>query len=203
MTLPGNVPHFSTYLVDFDDLAPIYVFPPAGCHLRAWGKLVELERKLHAFDWASMVVRQPRQCTTLIADLAFAFALGFEATLQILRQEDRSKSEKWLQALPEYDMPCRGMRTMRNLEAHIRSGQLNQGIGTGVYTRFMNTMVSQPAVAWRFPAILQQDYDSLDERGQKLATNEVDEWNQYVGSEYAANIMRRTLISLVEIVKKA
>jgi hypothetical protein len=137
MTLPGNVPNFSTYMVDFDHLESFYVAAPPPPRRRAWDKLVELERKLHAFDWATMVVRNPQQCTTLIADLAFAFVLGFEATLQVLRQEDRSRSEKWLTTLPQYDMPCRGIRTVRNLEAHVRSGQLHAGSGTGVYTHFM------------------------------------------------------------------
>ena len=203
MTLPGNVPHFSTYLVDFDHLQPIYVFPPPEPRLRAWDKLVELERRLHAFDWASMVVREPRQCTTFIADLAFAFVLGFEATLQVLRQEERSRSEKWLQSLPEYDMTCRGIRTMRNLDAHIRSGRLERGSGTGVYTRFMNSMVAEPAVAWRLPPIAQQDYDSLEVRGRKLASNELADLNRFVESEYAANVLRRTLMSLVEIINRA
>jgi hypothetical protein len=64
-------------------------------------------------------------------------------------------------------------------------------------------MVSQPAVAWRFPAIAVPDYDSLEERGRKLAANELDAWNRHVESAFAANIMRSTLMSLVDIVKKA
>jgi hypothetical protein len=203
MVMPGNVPNFSVYLVDFDHLESVFAIRPPGTTLRAWDKLEELERRLNAFDWATMVVRQPRQCTTLISDLAFAFVLGFEATVQVLKHE-RAKPgfDAWLTTRPEYDIQCRGIQTLRNLEAHVRSGQMHAGVGQGVYTRFMSSMTPQPGAAWRFPPISPAEYNSLKPHGRKLALSEVDDWNRLVDSEFAANIMRTALMSLVAIVKQ-
>jgi hypothetical protein len=204
MSLPSHVPHFSTYLVDFDHLEPMYALRPAGASLRAWDKLEELERRLHAFDWASMVVRNPRQCTTFIGDLAFAFLLGFEATLQVLNNErGRAKFDAWLQTLSSYNLPCRGIRTMRNLDAHVRAGHIQAGIGQGVYTHFTTPGTSQTAVAWRFPPISARELSSLLPHGRKLATTELADWNRHVESQFAIDIMREGLISLVEIVTRA
>ncbi len=204
--LPGNVPHFSTFLVDFDHLDPIYVRRPHGAQLQSsWDKLDELERRIHAFDWASMVIRDSRQCTTFIGDLATAFILGLEATFQVLsRERDQPHFEAWLATLPAYSLQCRGLRTLRNLEAHIKAGALRASAANGhVYTRFTNSSVTQPAVGWRLPHISQTEYNSLKPHGRKLASSEVDNWNNCVDSQFAANIFRDGLISLVAIVKQA
>jgi hypothetical protein len=151
-----------------------------------------------------MVVRNSTQCTTFIGDLAFAFVLGFEATIQVMNHErPRAKLDSWLKTLPSYGLVCRGIRTMRNLEAHVRGGHMQAGVGQGVYTRFMTPMTPQPAVAWKFREISLAEYQSLQPQGRKLAPTELPDWNQHVQSEFAVNLMRASLISLVEIVKQA
>jgi hypothetical protein len=205
MPMPSSVPVYNAVqLVQFDVLDRQFVSRPARASSAAWVKLEELERRLDAFDWASMVVREQRRCDTFINDLAFAFVLGFEATLQVLRREKGAKGfDAWLSSLPEYDMPCRGIRTLRNLEAHIQSGQLIAGQGSGVYTRFSNTMTPQPGVVWLFPEISHAEFHSLKPHGRRLTHAELSDWNSHRATEAAANIMRTSLMSLVSIVRAA
>lgn len=127
MMISGAV-YDSVPLPQFDVLARQLVHRPATTSVtKAWGKLDQLERRLDAFDWACMVVRDPRRCDTFVSDLAFAFILGFESTWQVLSRE-AGKREAWLDDQAAYDMPCRGLRTLRNLEAHIQAGQIQPGV---------------------------------------------------------------------------
>jgi len=205
MHMPSNIPVYdSVQLAQFDALEHQYVDRPTGTALRAWDKLDELERRLDAFDWACMVVREPRRCDTFINDLAFAFVLGLEATIQVLRHERGTVGfDAWLSSLAAYDMPCRALRTIRNLEAHVRSSQMLSGHGRGVYSRFTSSMTPQPGIAWRFPQLSLTEYNSLKPHGRKLSPHEIPDWNAHAAAEYAANIMRGALISAVSIVKQA
>ncbi len=205
MHMPSNVPVYNSVpLVQFDVLDRQFVFRPAGNPSSVWTKLKDLERRLDAFDWSCMVVREPRRCDTFINDLAFAFVLGFEATFQaLMRAKGATGFDTWLNAQPAYDMPCRAVRTLRNLEAHIQSGQLLAGQGRGIYTRFSSSMTPQPGVAWFLPDISQAEYNALRKVGRRLAPAELTDWNAHRAVEYAANIFRSTLISIVAIVEGA
>lgn len=67
----------------------------------------------------------------------------------------------------------------------------------------MSPMVPQPGVAWRLPEITQAEYDSLEPHGRKLQASQLADWNRHAETDFAANVMRSGLISLISIVEQA
>ena len=186
-------------------MPPQFTSRPSNATLLAWDKLSETERRLDAFDWAAMVVQHPRRCTLLINDLAFAFILSFETTLQVLGHEFQLAVpfERWLSSRREYDVRCRGIRTLRNLEAHIRAGQIVAGVGRGAYSRFYGGHYQAHGVAWRLPSLSSSEVGRLKRHGRKIEDAELLSWNALIDAEGATDSMREALISLASIVAAA
>ncbi|MEZ4424824.1 MAG: hypothetical protein R3E98_15540 [Gemmatimonadota bacterium] len=202
MSLPSNVPRYdSVDLIDFDHLEARFVVsatPPVAA--AAWTKLAETERRLDHFDWALHVVREPRRLERFIRDLATAFLMSFEATLQILTTERlHGGLDRWIEGRAEYDVVCRGLRTLRNLEAHVQPVELTASSLTDS-SRFVAGIESGRRTFWLFPTLTPTDLDRLMPHGRKLRAEECDAWNATVASHSARDLMTRGLRSLVSIV---
>ena len=128
---PGDIPlRGSIGFIMFDDLKEYIVTIPQGAVLRAWPKLRELERRWLYFEWFTHgVAKKPEGFRSLLDDAASAYLMTFEAVIQMMGDQfgqAASQLTAWLEALPPdvYDLTCRGLRTLRNIEAHVRPGNL-------------------------------------------------------------------------------
>lgn len=189
-------------LPEFDQLELHHSNPPEGAILLAWAKLRATERGLLAFDWLVHVVRKPGHCTSLIDYLASAFLLSFEATLQVLKEE-REQSfpngfDAWLASQQQYTFLCRGLRTLRHLEAHVRPGQLATHHGRTAHSRFASGTDPGNTVAWQLPPISELEFQRL--KHPKLRIQELPRWNALVADSFAADMMREGLTSLASLV---
>ena len=110
-------------LPDFGSMTYPITEPPSGAALKAWPKLKECERRLKFFRYAVDLARldEPRY-RTLVDDATSAFLWSFEATFQFINDEKFTPStafRDWLEKpQPGYDLTVRGLRTLRNFEAH-------------------------------------------------------------------------------------
>jgi hypothetical protein len=149
--LPGNVARYgSVDLLDLDQMPYEIARRPKGATLAAWEKLEETERRWTMFDWATFVVPDANRNTMLLKDFSTAFLLSFEATLQILLDECSFPDfDGWLRSQPLYDIECRGLRTLRHLEAHIRPGNLSVQRDATVYSRFAHSATGG-TIPWRW-----------------------------------------------------
>jgi hypothetical protein len=205
MGLPSNVPRYdSVDLVDLDHLEYLIVHRPKTSPLRAWGKLQETERRWAMFDWATHVIREPNRCVMLINDFATAFLLSFEATLQVLKAEAKLPQpfEAWLRTLPDNDLVCRGLRTLRHLEAHVRTGTLavsRVAIGS---SRFASGGGPGSTIPWLFPEMTASDI-SVALQTPRITLAELPAWNTIATQTPAVQVMRQGLTSLTKIVVAA
>jgi hypothetical protein len=205
MALASHIPRYNAVeLIDFDALEPEIVRRPPGARLRAWAKLEEAERRVDAFDWVTHVVREPRRLTRFIGDFVSAYLLTFEATLQIAQEQAvPERFQGWLDCQPDYDVLCRGLRTLRNLEAHIRAGALTAARQRSAHSRFAGGTDPAQTVAWLLPPISVADLQSLKKSGRKISESELGTWNALVESEVASELMREGVRRLLTIVSQA
>jgi hypothetical protein len=199
-SLPGNVARYDS--VDLLDLDHIELYFNAGTDRfpRAADKLRETERRWVMFDWATFMIHQPRRNESLFRDFASGFLMSFEATLQILREERAlSDFEAWLRAQPRYDVVCRGLRTLRHLEAHVQPGKFSPSHAAKVHSRFAHTATGG-TIGWRWEPILPQDLAQVLAKNSKLAESELDEWNRQCEEMLALGLMRHGLQTLHSLV---
>ena len=205
MSFPSHIPVYDTIpLVQFDALEPQIVKRPPGTRLCAWTKLEEVERRMDTFDWMAICVRAPRRCDQLLNDFSTAYLSSWEATLQILWEELNGGGkglDDWLLKTTDYDFLSRGLRTLRHLEMHVRSGNLIAGTGRSPYTRFLTSMRPEHGIAWRWPQISNEEFKHL--RHPKLQIAELDRWNRLVDDEFASNLMHQGVTQLHKIVMRA
>lgn len=201
MHLPSNVATYeSVPLVAFDELEPIYLPMPAGATLKAWAKGHEVGRRLDHFDWLTHVVRTERGCATFISDLATAYLLSFEAAFQVLRHECRANSLKahdfdsWLAGQPDNDLLCRGLRTMRHVEAHIGPAGIAVPFGRQIHSRFASGTDAGNTPAWHWQPLTSADYASLAR--PRIAPEELSVWNARLVAEPCQTLMRDGVIRL-------
>lgn len=202
MPLPSYIPRCDTVeLIDLDNLEYMVARRPANATLRAWSKLEETERRWTMFDWGCFVLLRPNRCTRLLADFASAYLLSFEATLQILKDEKfpTGSFEIWLNSQPAYGMECRGLRTLRQLEAHIRAGAISPSRVTA-YSRFAGTS-SGGSAAWYWPPITQAELASL--RDPKLAPQDLSDWNKLSEEILVLGLMREGVVALTKLLNSA
>ena len=204
MGLPSNVARYdSVDLPEFDQLELYHSLKPAGARGTAWGKLRATEHGLLAFDWVVHAVRKPGHCVTLINYLAGAFLLSFEATLQILYYEHKphlpNGLDAWLASRKEYSLLVRGLRTLRHLDAHVRSSQLTADYARAAHSRFASGVDPGSTVAWQLPPISTTELSQLAR--PKLAASELPAWDAMVGASFAADLMRQGLVNLSKIVE--
>lgn len=200
-SLPGNVARYDT--VDLLDLDGIELYFDVGFDRlpRTAGKLRETERRRIMFDWATFMIHQPRRNESLFRDFASAFFKSFEAMLQVLRDERAiSHFEGWLRAQPTYDAVCRGLRTLRHLEAHAQPGKFNPSHAAKTHSRFSHSATGG-TIGWRWEPILPRDLARVTSRNSKLAASELDEWNGQCEEMLALGLMRHGLQALNSLVK--
>jgi hypothetical protein len=204
MALPSRIPRYdSVELLDLDHVGYVIVRPPANATLRAWMKLQEAERRWTMFEWATYVVTQPGRCLSLINDFASAYLLSLEATLQILQDETKPKPnlEAWLTLDPAYDLICRGLRTLRHLEAHVRTVTLLSQPETVSYSRFAGGGGSGSSTAWEWPALTVADLACL--KTPRVTAAELPAWNAQASSLLVPGLMRHGLAQLVILLNNA
>lgn len=203
-SLPSQIARYdSVDLLDLDELPPSIAVRPRGARLLAWAKLEELERRWTMFDWGTFVIVTPHRNTLLLRDLASAYLLTFEATIQILLEERRFDNlEQWLRSHVSYDVACRGIRTLRHLEAHVRAGDLSTNTAGTMYSRFAHTHVGG-TVAWRWPTLSEAELAQVRSKNSKLATEELSEWNRIADEVPALEIMRHGVVALSELLAAA
>jgi len=200
VTLPSNVPRYGGVdLIDIDVLDPLIVRRPASARLRAWAKLQETERRWIMFEWLAHSVRVSNRCRLLFDDFASAFLLSLEATLQVLKAQHTSPPpfEAWLKSQLPYDLTLRGLRTHRNLEAHVRPGVLGYDYGRTTTSLFFGAADSGKTTAWLLPQISVAEFSELT--NAKLGPGELSAWNQVVEEIPAAELMRRGIRGLQEL----
>jgi hypothetical protein len=194
--LPSHIPRYdSVDLLDLDQLPyEIAVRPAAATLQRAWAKLEEVERRWTMFDWATFVVPHTNRNTSLLRDFAGAYLLSFESTLQVLLIERRfSNFDGWLQSQSAYDLACRGLRTLRHQEAHIRVGDLSLRRDASVASRFAHTTTGG-TVPWRWSSLEVKDLAALD--NPKITPPELPQWNQLCEDKLTLGLMRHGIQSL-------
>jgi hypothetical protein len=201
MILPSNVASYgSVPLVDLDhyDFA---VRRPKHSTLRAWAKLEETDRRSIMFDWATFVIHEQNRNTTLLNDFASAFLLSFEATLQVVQDEKRfADFEGWLKSQAAYDLRCRGLRTLRHLEAHVRAGTLSVNHQARSISRFAHSTTGG-TIAWSWRALEPADLAQL--RSSKLDIAELPRWNAEAADLLCLGLMRHGVGALVQLLTAA
>jgi hypothetical protein len=188
MQLPSNVGRYDEVpLPDFDRLEPRYIISDPSRRLRAWSKASEVERRLDHFEWLSHVARRPSGVQTFVADLATAFLLSFESALQVLQQERFPRRlETWLKTVPANDLTVRGLRTMRHLEAHIRSGHLTQR-HVGGHSRFI-AGEGGTTIGWRWGVVAPEEFRALTT--PRISAAELVDWNKQLDEYLIMDLMR-------------
>jgi hypothetical protein len=193
-------------LIDFDALPPTHAIAPSPTRLpRTWSKCAETERRLDFIDWLLHVVREPARLKGLRNDAVSGFLLTFESTFQILGHETSPVGglDGWLGSKSVYDVLCRGLRTLRNLEAHIHSGALAAPSPHTAYSRFAGGTDGGNIVAWRLPELPLNTWQMLQGRGRKIAQAELSQWNALVDRTPAATLLRDSLVQLTAVVRAA
>ncbi len=190
---PGDIPlRGSIGFIMFDDLKEYIVTIPQGAVLRAWPKLRELERRWLYFEWFTHgVAKKPEGFRSLLDDAASAYLMTFEAVIQMMGDqigETGHQLTAWLEALPSdaYDLTCRGLRTLRNIEAHVRPGNLERvgnQLGASVFASGADPGHTLP---WCFAALTPNELP----RTSHLTVAELSDWQALVESNLAAKIMR-------------
>lgn len=199
MNLPSSVGVYNSVpLPAFDFLERRYVRPGHHCTLAAWSKVRETERRLDVFEWLIHVAREPKGIESFVCDLSTAYLLSFESALQLLKDERYPKKgqfDKWLRGRAENDVLFRGLRTLRQLEAHIRAGVLTQR-RVGGHSRFTGSEGGSN-IGWRWAQITPAEFASLDIK--RLDATELATWNLMLEEQLAMDLMRAGLDRLVRL----
>jgi hypothetical protein len=204
VSLPSNVPRYdSVDLIDLDNVEYLIVERPPGPTLRAWDKLEETERRWTMFEWATFVITQPNRCQRLIDDFAGAYLLSLEVTLQVLQDERNftPNLDSWLKRQPAYDLTCRGLRTLRHLEAHVRAARLQSQRDSRSYSRFAGAGGSGGTTAWEWPPLTPGDLQALN--SPKLSGQELPAWNSQAASLLVPGLMRHGLTQFKILLENA
>lgn len=203
MHLPSNVGVYNSVpLPAFDFLERRYIRPDHHCTLAAWSKARETERRLDAFEWLAHVAREPRGIESFVCDLSTAYLLSFESALQLLKDErfpKKGEFDKWLRPRPENDILFRGLRTLRQLEAHIRAGAMTQR-QVGGHSRFTGSEGGSN-IGWRWAPVTVAEFNALDIK--RLDSTELVTWNLALEDQLAMELMRGGLERLVRLFDEA
>jgi hypothetical protein len=201
MHLPSNVGRYDEVpLPDFDQLEPRYILPDKSRRLAAWSKATEVERRLDHFEWLAHVARRPSGIQTFVLDIASAYLLSLESALQVLHAEKFPNGfEKWLTTLPANDLTFRGLRTLRHLEAHIRTGTLTQR-NVGGHSRFTGGEGGSN-IGWRWAPISVAEFRAL--RTPKISEAELPEWNSQLEEYLVMDLMRLGVERLLAVFRQA
>jgi len=212
MPLPSHVAQLdSVPLIAFDELEPLLVHPPAGTALRAWMKASEVGRRMDHFDWLVHVARPVRGCSTFVGDLASAFLMSYESTLQVLKEQWKAsrsgapslpKSDTWLASLPEYDLTCRGLRTLRHVQAHVGVVPVVVPHGRPHHSRFAAGTDPGLVPAWGWSPIAVTDFAALTQP-PPLSQLELPQWNTRLAETPVTQLMREGIERLVRILHAA
>ena len=202
MPLPSHVARYdSVELLDIDQLPYLIAVRPANASLRAWSKLEETERRWTMFDWGTFVVTHPNRCERMFRDFGSAYLMSFEATIQVLLQErfpdERQRREPWLRQQPAYDFLCRGLRTLRHLEAHVRSGHVIARRDARVYSRFAGASTGG-TVPRHWERVDRGDFALL--QTPRIDASELPQWNDLCDERPVLALMRDGLLQLHELV---
>ena len=204
--LPSNVPTEGTLpLIVMDHLDGYLRRRPANATLRAWAKFEETERRHIYFEWFTHCLgKRWSGFQSLVDDAATAFLMSFEAGFQLLLEESFKNGQamdKWLETRPEYDLVCRGLRTMRNAEAHLSATSLGLQVNSASYSIFGSGGDPGRIVLWVFPTM---DPAKLP-RSTKLdvGSGELALWNDLVEATAVSQIMRRGLAGLHRVLEAA
>lgn len=202
MHLPSSIPRYgSVELLDLDEVPYEIARKPANATLRAWPKAEETERRWTMFDWATWAIPEHNRNSRLLRDFASAYLMSFEATLQVLSHELSLKSfDDWLKQQSAYDLTCRGLRTLRHLEAHIRLGHVAVNRNMAAISRFASTSLGGQ-VAWTWVPIALRDLREL--KYPKIEESELDQWNTLCTSTLALDLMRRGIAALAAFLTAA
>lgn len=201
MNLPSNVPTYdSVPLVAFDHLDRRYIRHRQNRTLRAWPKAEETERRIDHFEWLAHVARTANGVQTFVLDLSTGFLLSFESTLQVLQDEKFPKGfDDWLGNQGSNDLIFRGLRTMRQLEAHIRAGTLTQR-REGGHSRFTGSEGGSN-IGWRWSQVTDQEYRSL--KHKRLSQTELGDWNILLDERLIMDLMREGVTRLIALLDEA
>lgn len=196
MPLPSSIARYNTVeLLDIDQLDYVIVRRPSNATLRAWAKAEETERRWTMFDWATWAIPERDRNIRLLRDFASAFLMSFEATLQVLKHEcSIARLDDWLGKQAAYDLTCRGLRTLRHLEAHIRPGHVAASQNMTAISRFANTSAGGQ-IAWTWAGIELADLKALDY--PRIEEAELAQWNAFSERHLALDLMRHGVESLV------
>jgi hypothetical protein len=117
-----------------------------------------------------------------MGDLATAFLYSFEATFQVLGDERKEKRllqlDDWLKQQPAYDLECRGLRTLRTREAHLRRAALSAGVDALVDTPFAGSTAGG-RTPWHWTSVSVTEVGKKGQPGKmmpKLRAAELDDW---------------------------
>jgi hypothetical protein len=173
-----------------------------------WGKLKECERRLALYSWVeSRNDPSKAQHRVFLDDCIGALLLSYESTLQYVKEAfDSSVAqggfEGWLSDQPEYDIAVRGLRTLRNIEAHVRSVPTQSSI-VAVIGGSLRDGRSAVAVSrtWRLPTLAEADLHAL--RTPRIQSSEIEEWNALVESKSSQELLTEGLEKLRALVVAA
>ena len=200
-SLPGNVAGEAVHLISLDATPYVYAKRPVDATLAAWSRFEETERRWTMFEWATFAIDQPRGYSLLFHDLASAYLLSLEATLQILRTERNDPDfDAWLRSHPTYDLGFRGLRTLRHLHAHVQEVAIDVNRRNAVVSRFAHTTTGG-TLAWRWQPLSAQDLQSLDR--PRITVAELDDWNRLNEELLVVGLMRSGLASLRTLMTSA
>jgi hypothetical protein len=188
-------------LPDFSNFIYQIAVQPANSRLRAWGKLQECERRLELYKWAENL-NDPSQAQhrILLNDMASAFLLSFEATVQFTKDQweespGKTPFKRWLEGQSDYDIAVRGIRTLRNFEAHKKLKPPTSMI--------IVVTGSEPEVTrkWQLPELQQMELGKL--RSSPLEQWHLADWNKLVTTSDTGTVLTHALRNLKLILDTA
>jgi len=173
-----------------------------------WSKLKECERRLALYSWVeSRNDASKAQHRVFLDDCLSALLLSYEATLQHVKEAfGNSLAQRdfrsWLLSRPEYDTLVKGLRTLRNIEAHVRCVPIQSSIVAVLGGSLPNgRSAAEVSRTWRLPTLAQADLGAL--RSQPLSSRDLQKWNALVGSKSAQQILTEGLLQLCALVVAA
>ena len=193
---------------DFSSISYRFVCPPKSPRIPAWDKLHECERRLEFYKWAESLNDPAKAQHRIILDDSFsAFLLTYEATIQYIRESFKKsqiapKLDNWLLNQPQYGIICKGLRTLRHLEAHIQDIPIMSLVKVAIGGGYRNgTSATNVSRIWRLPPMDKSKLNKL--HAPAIKPSDLTYWNTLVEKQPARDLLEDAVLMLADILKSA
>ena len=151
MIFAGNIPLYNGVdIIAFDGLPELFPKPASTPYPFTWAKIQETERRLNYYDWFTTILTHENRMIATVSDLMSGFLYSFEAAVQVFKREAK-KSDEWLSTQTACTLTMRGLRSLRNVAAHIHLLPVGRVAGLYATSRFTGGVATPTRPGWLFP----------------------------------------------------